>query len=342
MERFIPTPRALALAFAAWALLSAPSRSCQADLILIPYSPNGPSVTGANGTLSYNASSTEFQASVQEPANDSNFNSLIFVPAGQPTNLVFLDPANGGASLVIDLKVDANGNFLANGTGVTLTGAVDVDGDSTDDASGTLLTGKIVAFGAQQAGPAPLDFDGLFQITGGLLTQAITLSGGGTLAPQFQVGATAGFNVEAENVTSGILGNFSQSFSSSLVKPSSRHDEIPTRAELADDGVSGGYHARPGRSDPPSPSHRGGPALSSILSVTPTFLDRTIRGYSGSCPDSLPPGRDAPCLSESSFPASETSDASTRPPTTDDGPRTTTGPRTQPFGRPSIRSKTAD
>lgn len=219
MKKLVPGCRALALAYAMCVLLSAQSRSCRAGLIPITYQTNGPTVTGANGTLSYNASSSVLQASVLEPANDPNFNSLIFVPAGQPTNLVYLDPASGSASLVINLKVDANGNFLANGTGVTLTGAVDIDGDGTDDASGTLLTGKIIAFGAQQAGPAPWDFDGLFQITGGLLTQPFPLSGGGIQDTQFPIGAIAGFNVEAEHVTSGILGDFSQNFSSDLVKP---------------------------------------------------------------------------------------------------------------------------
>jgi hypothetical protein len=222
MKRLIPGCRALALAYAMYVLLSTQPRSCRADLIQIPYDPNGPTVIGANGTLTYDKSSTVLQASVMEPANDSSFNSLILLPAGQPTNIVYLDPdppVIGSASLVINLKVDASGNFLANGSGVTLTGAVDLDGDFTDDASGTLLTGNIIAFGAQLAGPAPWEFDGLFQITGGSLTQPVPLSGGGNQDTQFPIGAIAGFNVEAEDAVSGTLGDFAASFSSDLVKP---------------------------------------------------------------------------------------------------------------------------
>jgi hypothetical protein len=211
----------MALAVASLILQSAPGGSCRgASLIPITFVTNGPTVSGANGTLTYNAGTGAFDASVLEPANDPSFNSLIFTPAGQPLNLVFLDPAMGTVSLTFDLKVNTSGNFVSSGTGVTLKGAVDVDGDGTDDASGTLLTGTIFAFGAGAAGPPTVTFNGLFHVTGGLLTGPITLSGGGTLPIQFPVGATGGFDLFAENVTSGILGNFAASFSSSSVKPS--------------------------------------------------------------------------------------------------------------------------
>ena len=219
MSRLIPLRPAAAIALATILLLAGPGRSCRAGLLPITFEPGGPTVSGANGSLTYNASTDVFHASVVEPANDPNFNSLIFVPAGQPGNLVFLDPFNGTASLTIDLKVDNNGNFLANGAGVTLIGGLDIDGDGRDDASGTLLTGTITAFGAGAAAPPTVPFNGLFTVTGGLLSAPITLSSGGTLPTQFAVGSLAGFTLEAENVTSGILGNFSQNFSSTLVKP---------------------------------------------------------------------------------------------------------------------------
>jgi hypothetical protein len=145
---------------------------------------------------------------------------LIFLPAGQPDNVVFHEPAmNGMATLSFGLTVDRNGNFVSNGTGVALTGGVDIDGDGTDDASGTLLTGAITAFGAGPAGPPTVGFNGLFRVTGGLLTSPVILSDGGKLPAQFPIGSVGGFIVFAEDVTSGILGDFAASFASDRVKP---------------------------------------------------------------------------------------------------------------------------
>src|SRR5262249_50143663 len=55
-------------------------------------------------------------------------------------------------------------------------------------------------------------------IAGGLLTQPIPLSGGGTLPALFSVGDPGVFFLDAENVTAGTLGDFTASFASTNVK----------------------------------------------------------------------------------------------------------------------------
>src|ERR1700761_8936536 len=117
MKRFVSVTPAAVFAVAAMIVLAVPGGSCRAGPLLgLTFATGGPSVSGANGALSYDATTGDFHASGPGPAGARDFSSLIFSPAGQPTNLVFLDPANGTASLTIDLKVDHNGNFVADGS----------------------------------------------------------------------------------------------------------------------------------------------------------------------------------------------------------------------------------
>jgi hypothetical protein len=189
--------------------------SSHATLITSSYVPGGPTFQAVGGTLTYDSGTKVFDASLLP---------VVYTPAGSPGNLVFFDPTtpDGNLSLTVDLRVDNNGKFLSNGSGVTLVGALDFDSDGTDDANGTLLTGNILAFGAgnpgQTPGSLPYPFNGLFKVTGGLLSQPVPLTGGGTLAAEFPVGTLGGFNLSAETQVSGIVGNFAQSFSASNVK----------------------------------------------------------------------------------------------------------------------------
>jgi hypothetical protein len=211
MKRLNSVGPASVLAMSAIILLAAPARSGYGDLVNPGFVPNAPAIEADFANLSYNASTKVFDVSVNDPNLLTYFTQQFFPLGG------FFDPAVP-ASLDINLLVDNNGNFKANGLGITLTGAIDVDGDGIDDVSGTLLNGTVTAFGSQTAGPPTRSFDGLFDITGGLLSQTIDLSTGGTLFGGFPVGATGGFLLAAENVTSGILGNFAASFSSDSVK----------------------------------------------------------------------------------------------------------------------------
>ena len=61
--------------------------------------------------------------------------------------------------------------------------------------------------------------NGLFDITGGLLTQTINLSGGGGLAPLFNLGSQGGFLITSETQYGGTLGDFTNDFFGSSDKP---------------------------------------------------------------------------------------------------------------------------
>lgn len=195
----------LALTFGVLFLL--PPSPCRADLLPVTFQSGAPIVSGSNGSLSYNASTGDFHLTLTGP-------SLTYAaPFVLPRGFALLS----SGSLTIDLIVDQTGNFVANGTGLTLTGSVTINGAAF---SGTLLTGTITNFGSDPAGPPSHNFDGYYTITGGSLTTTKTGTGGAQVFGGYPIGAAGGFLLDAENVTGGTLGNFSQNFSSSSVKPS--------------------------------------------------------------------------------------------------------------------------
>lgn len=181
----------------------------RADLLNVQLDPSKPVVFGVNGVLTFNAANGNFHVDAL---------ALTYTNSALPNGFAFID----GGSSIIDLIVDNNGAFVANGTGVTVTGSIDLDGDGADDVTGDalnpLLTGTITNFGAQAAGPPTLTFDGLFTIDGGALTGLIPLSGGGSISGGFDVGTGGGFILSAENATTGILGDFISDFSSDQTK----------------------------------------------------------------------------------------------------------------------------
>lgn len=199
-------PSRLGLMSALGALcLLAPSTG-RADLLPVNFLPGAPVVSGSNGGLSYNALTEDFHVTLTGP-------SLIYAaPFVLPRGFA---PISSG-SLALDLMVDHNGAFVTNGTGLRLTGTVNVNGAVF---TGTLLTGTITDFGSEAAGPPTRTFDGLFTITGGTLTATEAGSGGKPVFGGFPAGGPGGFILSAENVTSGTLGDFTRDFSSSSVKP---------------------------------------------------------------------------------------------------------------------------
>jgi hypothetical protein len=199
-----PRTAGWALAAVGALLLFAPPG--RAGLVPVTLDPNGPVVTSFDGSLSYT-----FNGSTGGHFH-SDTTPLILTGDFLGNNSAFFD----SSSVSIDLNVTKTGSLVGTGT-FQLTGAVDLNGDHIDDATGTLLTGTITAFGANQ-GPPTDPFDGVFQITGGLLTAPVSLSGGGTQAPGFRIGQAGGFFLFAEDVTQGTLGDFSHSFASDSTK----------------------------------------------------------------------------------------------------------------------------
>jgi hypothetical protein len=84
------------------------------------------------------------------------------------------------------------------GDDLAITGALDLDGDGVLDVAGTLLTGEIAAFGANDQGPGVFEF--VFDLTGGLLN--------GNLFALPQAGVVLG-----ADGNSTYAGNFDSSFS---------------------------------------------------------------------------------------------------------------------------------
>ena len=197
-------------AFARLALVGAlaisyASESRAGGLIPINFDQNGPFVIATDGSVTYDASTGDFN--VQATGN-------FFLSNDVPGGLASVD----GGTAVIDLTLDQNGNLLGPGS-ISLNGGIDLDQDGIDDVTGSLVTGSVTAFGAATAGPAPWEFDGLFNFTGGGLTQSsIPLSGGGTFTDLYQVGQTGGFDLVIEQQVSGILGDFLTNFSGNTVK----------------------------------------------------------------------------------------------------------------------------
>jgi hypothetical protein len=185
-------------------MLQIPS-SCRADLIPFNFLPGGPTFTSAAGTLTYNATTGEYQ--VSSPALTLNAS---YLPRGFATIT--------GGTISTDLFVDQNGNFASNGTGLVITGTVTVNGKviSGPTAADPLLRGTITAFGSQAPGPPTLTMNSLFRVSGGELTVPGT-SPNPSIAV-FPLNSPGGIIINAENVTSGILGNYSQNFSSSSAK----------------------------------------------------------------------------------------------------------------------------
>ncbi len=199
-----------------------PAAECRAGgLLSFTFDPNQPLILATDGSLTYD-----------QPSGDFNVQAtgLFFL-----TNTVFA-PITGSDLATLNMTVDTSGNLVGTGS-LSVTGALDIDGDGTNDVNeSTLLTATINALGTAPAGPAPWEFNGLMNFTGGALTQSsIPLSGGGTFTNLFQVGETGGFDLVVEQQVSGILGDFLSSFSGNTIKqfPAGVPTPEPSTATLA-------------------------------------------------------------------------------------------------------------
>jgi hypothetical protein len=198
----------LALIVCTAGLVLGPYRSCHGGgLLPFNFDPNGPTFLGANGSLSYDASTGEFGGTalpltLSSPELPGGAGFVRFV---------------GNSQLSFDLFVNPDGTFQQDGAGFDLTGTLLIGGTKV---SGTLLSGDFTTFGAAPAGPPTWVADALFDTGGGLLTQSIPLNDGTTLPALFPIGgAPVGIDFFTENVSSGNLGTFTANFSSGKVKP---------------------------------------------------------------------------------------------------------------------------
>jgi hypothetical protein len=205
--RWIISNYVLGIVCATGLLLLVPDRPCFGQGLLdFQFDPNGPLILGINGSLDYNASTGEFSGTSLPLTLSSST-----LPGGES-----FVRFSGNPQLSFDLFVNPNGTFQKDPDGFNLSGTLSIGGTKI---SGTLLSGNFTAFGAESPGLPTWVANALVTPTGGLLTQAQTLANGSTLPPQFPIrGLSIGIDFFAENVTSGTLGDFTQSFSSSSIK----------------------------------------------------------------------------------------------------------------------------
>jgi len=157
-------------------------------LTLLGISPNSPIIVfDSTGVINYSAANETF---------DVSGTPLRFLSTTPPGTVIDQSP-----TLAIHIKVDNSGNLIGSGAAssdITITGGVDVDGDSVDDYTGTLLTGKILAFGSTNGGLTTNSFDMQFTAVGG------------SLAPLY-AGQDIGVDVSSENSTT-FTGVFTSDF----------------------------------------------------------------------------------------------------------------------------------
>jgi hypothetical protein len=112
-------------------------------------------------------------------------------------------------TLAINIEVDGSGALVGGvaGDDLVLTGDVDVDGDFSDDFSGTLLTGEIVAFGSQDSGGATDQYDFRFIVTGGALAGMYAGKDLGVTTSSEGSSFIGDFNVDFGGNAKGVIGS---------------------------------------------------------------------------------------------------------------------------------------
>ena len=180
-----------------------PAQLCRAGgLLNFQLNPDGPIITLGSGTLNYDASTGEFSG------------TMVPLTYSSPTL-----PGNGTGTFSSDslftftFYVNSDGSFRSDPDGFNLMGTLSINGLSPPPhISGGLLSGDFTAFGAEPAGPPEWVSNALVNPTGGLLTNPQQMAG---VPTQFPLGGLPiGIDFYVTGVTSGTLGDFTESFSS--------------------------------------------------------------------------------------------------------------------------------
>jgi hypothetical protein len=191
-------------------LFLGPDRLCHGGgLLPFQFDPDGPMISTASGSLSYDASTGEFSGSVVPLA----LSSALLPGSGVAT-------FSSDSRLRFDFFVNPDGTFRSDPDGFNLTGTLTLnlpDG-TTPRISGTLLSGDFYAFGAEPEGPPTWVANALMDPTGGQLSTPQTIGDGFTLPALFPIGgAPVGIVFSVADVAGGTLGDFTRSFSSDSV-----------------------------------------------------------------------------------------------------------------------------
>jgi hypothetical protein len=115
------------------------------------------------GTTTYDASTDIFRVDA--------FPIAIRLNAAAPPRFIRPNPPTAGEFFTIQIEVDDTGNLVGGnpaGPDLSIFGFVDLNGDGTNDAGGSLLIGEILDFGFQNNGTTDL-YDFRFSVIGGAL-----------------------------------------------------------------------------------------------------------------------------------------------------------------------------
>ena len=114
-------------------------------------------VYNSTGTIAYDSASEQLKVEASP---------LYFRQSGTSPLRVVAD-----GSVLMQVRVDSDGQLVGGvaGDDLLVTGEIDLDGDGTVDASGTLLTGEVLAYGWQDTSETIDNHDFRFQLTGGAL-----------------------------------------------------------------------------------------------------------------------------------------------------------------------------
>ncbi|REJ69319.1 MAG: hypothetical protein DWQ31_05040, partial [Planctomycetota bacterium] len=174
----------------------------RAMLTLLGVTPEFPITTyNSTGVVDYDATAQTF---------DMTAAPLVFL-SGPPSPFNLPRPVLPPNGFEVHIEVDNSGNLIGGvaGDDLTLSGTIDIDGDSIPDVSGTLLTGEVTGFGFLDTGSTTDQFDFTFTPTGGAFVAGGTLSGGGTFGPYFDGKDIA---VTTSSEASNFVGDFTVDF----------------------------------------------------------------------------------------------------------------------------------
>jgi hypothetical protein len=187
-----------------WVLL--PAQLCRAGgLLNFQLNPEGPIIGLGSGTLNYNALTGEFSGTMVP---------LTYSSPNLPGNGTGTFSSN--SLFTFTFYVNSDGSFRSDPDGFNLMGTLTLNGlNPPVHLSGSLLSGDFYDFGAEPPGPPEWVSNALVNPTGGLLTAPQQMVG---VPVQFPLtGPPIGIDFFVNNVTSGTLGDFTQSFTSSDV-----------------------------------------------------------------------------------------------------------------------------
>jgi PEP-CTERM motif len=110
-----------------------------------------------------------------------------------------------GGTFDAHIVTDGTSTSGVSGADLSITGTIDLNGDMVPEATGTLLTGEIAAFGASSSGPGTFEF--VFDVTGGALQTLFGSQAGVILSAASNSTYDGSFAMDFSNLIGGRVGS---------------------------------------------------------------------------------------------------------------------------------------